>query len=212
MRALPVGLLTIGVLAGCLPGETRLDEHVFHDEPGLRLKLVRYYEQLPFHYDGEVYAVMCQSAATRDFPAHETQDAGWRKIANGGAIGTNSAEAALTEIEGRYRILPGPTLVWLGTVLRVSFDGCGRMAMWDPTSLPADRIDPAPKPDFCAPRGGGDCRYMDFDGDRAPVYQDLTVDAERRWIGFRVSSTAFRPTAELAVTSGDGGLSWQVDP
>ena len=42
-----------------------------------RWKLVRYYENLPLHYTGEVFRVQCASVHTADSPAHRTQEAGW---------------------------------------------------------------------------------------------------------------------------------------
>jgi hypothetical protein len=206
------GIVLVGLVAtGCLPGAKRLDEAVFHDEPGLTLKVVRWYENLPFHYTGEVYVVECRSEATRDFPAAGKQDAGWRMLGNGGAIGTRSAADLLPEVREQYRVLPGPTLLALGTVFRVSFDGCGELAKWDPTSLPAESIHPAPKPDFCAPKGSGDCRYMDFQGDHAPAYGNIEVDHERGLVAFTVHSAGLRPPT-LRVRSTDRGRSWTVEP
>jgi hypothetical protein len=206
--ALLVGLLA----AGCLPNKKRLDEIVFHDEPGLELKVVRWHENLPFHYVGEVYVVQCRSEATRNFPQAGVQDAGWRMLWRGGAIGTRSAADLLPEIRERYRVLRGPTLVVPGTVFRVSFDGCGTLASWDPTRLPAEWINAVAKPSFCAPEGTGDCRYMDFEGERAPVYEQIEVDAEHGDVAFIVHSSGFSQAQTLRVRSTDRGRTWSFEP
>jgi hypothetical protein len=193
----------------CVPGTHRLDEVVFREGPGYRLKVVRYYENLPLHYSGEIYTVQCSSEATRDFEAHSTQDAGWRTLARGGAIGTTRASDVVPRLEGQYRAIDRSRLVWLGTVFQVSFDGCGHFASWDPTSLPPERIDPVPKPDYCAPKGDGDCRLFDFQGERAPRYDDIRVEEDGR-VAFRVRTPALRGSGALRVTSSDFGRSWEV--
>ena len=197
-------------LSACRVGKTRLDEHVFHEEAGFRLKVVRYYENLPFHYTGEVFVVQCQSDATRSFEPHATQDAGWRVLGSGGAIGSASAAELVPALRQQYRMQEG-ALVWLSTVFQVSFDRCGRFAIWDPSGLPAKWIDPVEKPDHCAPKGTGDCRYYDFHGDRAPVYDEIRV-ALGGHVSFRVRSSAFAGVAALRVASEDGGRTWSVDP
>jgi hypothetical protein len=206
--ALPV-LLLMAAGAACGPRLRRLDDAPIHTSPTLRLRLVRYYENLPLHYTGEIYVVQCASDATRDAPAGATSDAGWVALGRGGAIGSERAADLVASQRERYHVLGARLLVWTGTVLKVSFDGCGSFATWDPTTLGADAILPAPKPDFCAPVGAGDCRYMDFEGDRAPRYEEI-VATEGGAITFRISSKAFRRAAALRVSSEDGGTTWTV--
>ena len=54
----------------------KLDEMVFYEGPLFKLKLVRYYENLPPHYTGEVFRVQCASAKTANSPGHKMQDQG----------------------------------------------------------------------------------------------------------------------------------------
>jgi hypothetical protein len=201
----------LALLSGCGWGVRRLDEHVFHDGPGYRLKVVRYYESLPLHYSGEIYSVQCQSPATRDLEAQPTQDAGWRTLERGGAIGTKQAAELLPRLEGRYLPIDEARLVWLSRLFQVTFDGCGSFASWDPTALPPEQIDPIEKPDHCAPRGTADCRTLDFDGDRAPRYEAVDVGKDGR-IRFVARTPAFRRAAALRVTSSDFGRTWEVEP
>lgn len=83
----------------------------------------------------------------------------------------------------------------------MTFDGCATIAYWYPALLPADAIDPAPKPEWCSqPRV--DCRGFDFMGDRQPVYDELQVDGDGR-ISFIVRSKAFKDGNARVVRSND---------
>src|SRR5687767_3547656 len=126
MRAPGRLLLLAAVLASCGGGTRKLDEVVFYDGPEFKLKLVRYHENLPFHYVGEVYRVQCGSAQTAQSPAHTTQDAGWITIGNGGAIGSKSAAELVGRVRGAYRVIDERTLAWTGNGFEVSFDACGQ--------------------------------------------------------------------------------------
>jgi hypothetical protein len=194
-----------------MPGVRKLDELVFYEGPGHRLEVVRYYEEAPLHYSGEIYSVQCQSPATRNLEAHSTQDADWLRLERGGAIGTKRAADLLPRFEGRHIPIGEGRVVWLGPALQVSFDACGSFAWWDPVSLAPELVDPVVKPDYCAPKGSGDCRRMDFEGDRAPRYDEIRVERSGR-IRFVARTPAFRNTMALLVTSDDFGLTWKVEP
>lgn len=178
--------------------------------PQFRVKLVRYYENLPLHYTGEVFRVQCSSAHTTNSPGHKTQDAGWVTLGNGGAIGSKSA-AELAEHERRnYLVVDDQTLVWIGNGVNVSFDACGSFRGWYPTSLSDDLIVPAEKPEYCAPRGTSDCRHYDFLGDREPRFEDILVSPHGT-ISFTVRSRAFRHSKAVQVTSMDFGRTWKTE-
>lgn len=196
------------LLASCGGGTRKLDEAVFYDGPQFKLKLVRYYENLPLHYVGEVYRVHCGSAATANSPAHKTQDSGWVTIGNGGAIGSRSAAELVPKLRDAYRVIDERTLVWTGNGLEVSYDACGQFRSWYPTSLPADMIDQVEKPEWCAPAGTADCRHYDFMGERTPKFEQIEVHPDGR-VSFVARSAAFRPGA-VRMESGDSGRSWKV--
>jgi hypothetical protein len=126
------------------------------------------------------------------------------------ALGSGSASELLPLARTDYLVVRDRTLVWKGTVLQVSFDGCASFAMWDPTTLPAERIDPVEKPDYCAPKGTGDCRYYDFQDDRTPRYSEIRVTPGGT-IDFRATSRSFTPTRTLRVRSEDSGTTWHVN-
>lgn len=91
--------------------------------------------------------------------------------------------------------------------LTVGFGECDRFTRWDPTTLPSELLVSFPKPDFCAPVGAGDCRYMDFEGDRQPQYSDIRTEAPGH-LAFRVRAAAIRDGATVSVETTDGGLTW----
>lgn len=203
-------LASAAVLAACSPSTRKLDEATMYEGPVFRLKLVRYYQNLPFSYTGEVFRVLCASARTARSPAGEMQDAGWVTLGNGGAIGSKSATEVAQRERGRYVVVDDETLVWTGTVLSVSFDACGSFRRWDPTSLPRELIVPVEKPDYCAPKGQADCRYYDFQGEREPHYEDIRADRSGS-VSFIVRSEAFRDRRAIRVRSSDSGRTWRVD-
>ncbi len=203
-----LGLMCLGA---SYPTTQKLDEAAFYVGPRFTLKLVRYYENLPLHYSGEVFRVQCASEKTANSPGHKTQDPGWRTLGNGSAIGSRNA-AELVERERRsYLVIDEQTLVWLGNGVCVSFDACGQFRAWYPTSLPEEWINPVQKPEFCAPKGKANCRHYDFQGDRAPHLGDIHVSRQGA-ISFTVRSKAFRGERAIRVHSADFGNSWDVTP
>jgi hypothetical protein len=209
--AVVLALAAAAAVSGCRPGTRKLDETLFHDGPQFKLKLARYYENLPFHYTGEVFRVHCASDRTAGSPAQKTQEAGWVTLGNGGAIGSKSAAQLVERERANYLIIGPRTLAWLGTAMNVSYDACGAFRSWHPTALPAEMIDPVPKPDYCAPKGSADCRHYDFLGDRAPVFDDVTVSGDGR-ISFVARSTSIKPTGAARVESADSGRTWVATP
>jgi hypothetical protein len=204
------GILIVAVvLYTCTPSTRKLDEMVFYDGPQFKLKLVRYYENLPFHYVGESFTVQCSSPQTASSPGHKTQDAGWRMLGNGGAVGSKSAQELVARERENYMVIDEQTLVWIGTVFNITFDGCGHFGAWDPTTLPTESIDPVPKPSYCAPQGSADCRYYDFMGDRQPHFEDIHI-APTGMITFVARSKSFKPEGVVRVESRDHGRTWQL--
>lgn len=215
MSRLAVGIsgIVLGALlsASCTNSLNRLDEEVFYKGPAFSLKLVRYYENLPLHYTGEIFVVSCSSSATATSPAHRTQDHGWVQVGRGGAIGSRTAHDMVLREQSRYLVINDRALAVPGTVLQVSFNACGSFAQWDPITLPADLIAPVDKPDFCKPKGLGDCRYYDFQDDRMPQYNDIASDSAGM-LTFTVQAKAFKHGRRLKVTTLDYGQTWSILP
>ncbi|MBT8372390.1 MAG: hypothetical protein HKO68_00255 [Desulfobacterales bacterium] len=203
------GIFAFVFLLACGLSTRKIDEAMIYDGPQFRIKLVRYFENFPLHYTGEVFRVQCASPQTRNSPSHRTQDAGWVTLGNGGAIGSKSA-AELAERERRnYLVVDDQTLVWIGNGVNVSFDACGSFLGWYPTSLPEELIDPAEKPDYCQPKGNADCRHYDFMGEREPHFEKIQVKS-RGHISFIVRSKAIRKGQSVRVQSSDFGKTWQT--
>ncbi len=198
------------LLVACGNPNQRLDEYVFYDGPQFRLKVVRYYRNIPFNQLGEQAVVMCQSENTSDFPARDQQDAGWRMLGAGDAQGSNNAEEAALGMKGDYEVLDDHTLITKMNVFNISFDACGYFINWDPSRLPPAMIDPVEKPDSCAPNGPVDCRYLDFEGDRVPRYEQIHLAGKGK-VGFTVSSPTFKNVDLLRVQTGNNGAAWHVE-
>jgi len=210
VKIIPAWIVTLSVLlAGCGNPNQRLDEYVFYDGPQFRLKVVRFYRNVPFDQLGERAIVMCRSANTADFPAKDPQDAGWRVLGSAHAQGSDNAKEAALEVKDDYDVFDDHTLIAKMTVLNISFDACGHFINWDPSRLPAAMIDPLEKPDSCAPNGPADCRYFDFEGNRTPRYEQIHV-AGKGQVHFTVSSPAFRDVERLHVQTRNNGAVWHV--
>lgn len=202
-------MLAVVVLLACSPSTRKLDGAIIYQGAQYRLKLVRYFENLPLHYTGEVFRVQCSSAQTQSSPANKTQDAGWVSLGNGGAIGSKSA-AELAERERRnYLVVDDRILVWIGNGVNVSFDACGSFRGWYPTSLPEDLTVPADKPDYCKPKGNVDCRQYDYLGEREPHFKDIRANVDGH-VSFVVSSKALRNGKSVRVESVDFGKTWNT--
>ena len=208
--ACPVCIMTFcALLIACGNPNQRLDEHVFYDGPQFRLKVVRYYRNIPFNQLGEHAVVMCQSENTREFPAHEQQDAGWRMLGARDAQGSKDATEAALRVKDDYEVLDDYTLTGKMNVFNISFDACGHFINWDPGRLPQAMINPVEKPDSCAPNGPADCRYYDFEGDRAPRYEQIRA-AGKGQVSFTASSATFKGVELLRVHTRNNGAVWHV--
>lgn len=195
------------LVAACGPSARKLDEATIHDGPVYRVKLVRYHENIPLHYTGEVFRVLCASDRTASSPAHRTQEAGWVTIGNGGAIGAGNAAQIAERERAHYVVVDDRTLAWIGFGVNVSFDACGSFRGWSPTDLPPEMIDAVEKPEWCRPKGTGDCRHYDFFGDRQARFESLVVTPAGR-IAFTARSAAFKGGAAVEVSSEDHGRTW----
>ena len=210
-RALTAAALIVSALLTGCKDTRRLDEAVFYEGPVFTLKVVRFYRNLFLSYNGETFSVQCSSDDTADYPGNKFAEPGWYELGSGGAIGTESADDVIEQVRNQYIIVDDNTLAIPGVVFGVSFSGCTQFKTWNPTTLPPEMIDPVEKPDYCAPKGGADCRYYDYQGDRAPVYEDIRIDAAGH-VSFIVRTKTFKDVEGLRVSSTDAGDTWTVTP
>lgn len=209
--ACPACILSLcALLVACGNPNQRLDEFVFYDGPQFRLKVVRFYRNIPFNQLGEQAVVMCQSDNTMESSGLDEQDAGWRMLGAGGEQDSNSARDVALRVQGDYQVLDDDTLVAITNAFNISFDACGHFINWDPSRLPNDMIAPLEKPDSCAPGGPADCSHYDFEGDRAPRYEQIYVPGKGR-VSFTARSQAFRGAEWLRIETRNNGAVWHVD-
>ena len=198
------------LLVACGEPNQRLDEYVFYDGPQFRLKVVRYYRNIPFNYLGEHAVVMCQSDTTGEYSGREARDAGWRMLGEASAQGSRDAREVALRARDDYQVLDDHTLIGKINVFNISFDACGHFINWDPTRLPQAMIDAVQRPDSCAPDGPLDCRYYDFEGERKPQYEQISVAGQGQ-VSFRARTTAFKGVQSLRVQTRNNGAVWHVD-
>lgn len=196
-----------GLLLASCDTTKRLDEQIFYEGPEVTLKLVRYYRNLFLSFNGEIYSVQCRSSETAGNRAGRNQDQDWRKLSTGAALESKSAQEVVDNLKDEYLIMDERTVVKRGGGIGVSFDACGTFRHWGATKLPIELIDQIEKPSHCAPKGTGDCRHYDFEGDRAPQISDIRTEPSGR-ISFVARSKAFRDGAVFRIESQDSGRSW----
>ena len=212
MKAFLYFILSISVITStaCSESSRKLDQEIFYSGPEFKLKLVRYYENLPLHYTGEVFRVQCSSLKTSHLPGHAKQDPGWRTLGNGSAIGSKSAKHLASLESKNYLVLSDRILAWKGNGISISFDACGSFRSWYPSSLPAAMVIPAKKPPYCKPTGSADCSNLDFVGVRAPKFENVEVSSSGH-ITFVLRSEALKQKDGVKIRSTDFGKTWVVN-
>ena len=211
MRRAGLAALVLVWLIACGTSTKRLDEASLYKGPQFELKVVRYFENYPFHFVGEVFRVQCGSARTAGSPGHATQDPGWVTLAAGTAIGSKSAAELVERERTHFRKIDDQTLIWIGSGLKVSFDACGSIQSWYPWDLPSELIEPAEKSPYCKPAGTVDCRQDDFAGDREARFDEILVEPAGT-VSFLVRSKGLKSERGVRVTSADRGRTWKAEP
>lgn len=203
-------IVAISIGAGCRT-QRRLDDADLYFGPVFRLRVTRYYENYPLHYAGEVYRVSCASAATAHAPAGPLNEAGWLILGNGSAIGTASAAEVAAKVAPSYRVFDDRTLVWIGTRLGVSRDGCGTFAYWSLESVPAAHLAVAPEPSAECRAPNPDprlCGSAALVADDPVAFDDLRVAATS--VAFVARSRRVRG-GSIGVSTSDNGLTWTYE-
>lgn len=201
-----VATMILTCLLGCSASTQRLDEADIYTSPQLRLKIVRYFEDLPLHYTGETSVLLCASKNTKDRPSGQMHDAGWADVGGHGAIGSKSAQELVAKYKSDHIAIKDEIVVIMDGNFQVSFDACGSFAFWDPDSLPSNLMDPD-----CAPKGKKDCSWVYVNGVGGPDYEDIAASAKGE-IAFTVRSKAFVDGKIIRVRSTDFGKTWSIEP
>ena len=184
------------------------------------------------HVGGDPYtviAILPGLSLFRAWAGHRLQDNGVRKI-TGAKLSAASGwiESPAFDVEIRSPAASRPRKGWTSSfsttghassprwcaitnaircTSNVPFDACGKFQSWRPTSLPAEPIALAEKPDYCAPTGKADCRHYDFPGDRAPNFKAIQSNGHGT-VSVLARSSAFRDDQAVRVQSIDYGKTW----
>jgi hypothetical protein len=196
-------LVLVGLVTACSP--RKLDEVTFYEGPEFKLKLVRYYEFLLLHFEGEVFSVQCHSENTAHMPKNNRQDAGWRTVSNGAALESSSAEQVLDEHRHEYVVLNDRSFVKVGNGIIASFDACQTYRYWQPDSIPSEFVMEVESDCSTA----DPCNVRTFVGEAAVKISEIEQTANA--VTFKVQSSALKEGA-LLVTSDDLGRSWHYKP
>ncbi|MEQ8860462.1 MAG: hypothetical protein RIC56_17615 [Pseudomonadales bacterium] len=198
------------LLGGCSSSLEKLDEAVVLERPDMTLKVVHYHESVPLSYEGDRYSVFCRSPRTEAAYARADREPGWRPL---GELAHDNerlpARAFVETVRDDYRMHGTGVMSWSAIAFNVTWDACGRVAVWDPSRLPPVFIDPVAKPDYCRPVGSGDCRYHDFQNDRRPRYALHAVTPSGH-VDFGVRTAAL--TRGMQVSTETAGRVWHVVP
>lgn len=117
-----------------------IDEKVFYQGNGIKLKVVTAYENLLFHYSGNTYQIHCQSGKTQNFKAQKFNKDGWSNnlpIPNDViALGIKpdseiDIEKLATVAKQSIKVTDTETLIIeSGDNIFISWNGCGSFAKW----------------------------------------------------------------------------------
>ena len=108
-------LLVSAGLTGCTDTR-RLDEAVFYQGPVFTLKVVRFYRNLFFSYNGETFSIQCSSEDTAGWGGNKFTEPGWYELGSGGAIGTKNADDVIEQVKAQCIIVNDSTLAMPGGV------------------------------------------------------------------------------------------------
>lgn len=199
------------LLASCFSSTRKLDETIFFDSSGFKLKLVRYYDDIPLHYSGEISVIHCATDQTRSFRAHSnTQENGWSKVEHIGAFGSKSSTENLERVQLKPRVIDEQTLTIIGdNRFLATFDGCRTFINWNAWQLPDELITQQPRPEHCKYLPADICPGVTtFEGDRLLQFSNIRIDPQSGNISFLVKSGAFKGGVNIAVSSEDRGRTW----
>jgi hypothetical protein len=197
------------LLASCSSSTKKLDEMVFFDGSGFKLKLVRYYEDYPWHFSGEISVIHCATDQTRSIRTHSrTQENGWVEVERIRALGSKSSAEVLERAQLKPRVIDEKTLMIIGANRFLgTFDGCQKFISWHASQ--EELLIQQSKPEHCQHDTTQLCPGVTpFEGDRQLRFSNLRFDPQSGNISFLVKSTAFKDGASFTVSSRDRGRSW----
>ena len=200
----------------------KLNEEVFYDDGNIELKVVRYFENLPFHYRGITFRVGCRSRNTVAQPGYKIQDPGWRDIGTYVGMMDLGPEPILNDLvdaaKGGYRLTESDTMIYIGALgtapgVAVTWDACRTFSYWRLKSIPDDYVKQEGYQGCLRehPSWLSTCKKWRFRGEYSPVFHDLEAKASG-YASFVVSSMAFLETDSYKIETHDYGKTWNLHP
>ena len=197
------------LLASCSSSTKKLDETIFFDGSGFKLKLVRYYEDYPWHFSGEISVIHCATDQTRSIRTYSrTQENGWSEVERIRALGSKSSAEVLNLAQLEPRVIDEKTLMIIGANrFLATFDGCRTFINWH--AWREELLNQQSKPEYCQHDTTKLCPGVTpFEGDRQLQFSNLRFDPRSGSISFLVKSKAFKDGGSFAVSSKDRGKTW----
>ena len=226
------GILILFLVAffyrSCVPH--KLNEATFYKDESIELKVVRYLEVLPFHFNGPVFRIGCRSKNTQPKAWHKIQDRGWAQIHSHPGLANLGWDPHLSILarsaKGGYQVTDVDTMIYQipGLGVEVTWDACGSFRSWTVNKIPEEYVNPDGyltcvkdskiKEDSGALATGwgeANCKSNRFYNENSPVFFDM--EAKRSgYASFKVSSKAFLTTESYRVETHDYGRSWDIQP
>jgi hypothetical protein len=217
-----------------------LDEMIFYEGSGLKLKVVTVYENVPLHFTGNTFRIQCQSDKTKAFVATQYSEKGWQHylpiyvgFENLGY--TSESEMSVDELarvarEG-YRVTDHETLiVQTGNGLFITWNGCLSFRDWNFNELPRDLlIESTPEYEECRKKteanlewphvqkrietyGSAEaaCQIAKFQGAGRPTISQLEATSDGA-ASATISSSAFKKSADGQIRTLDFGKTWRFE-
>jgi len=212
----------------CVPH--KLNEVTFYKDESIELKVVRYLEVMPLHYNGPVFRIGCRSKNTQPKAWHKIQDRGWTEIRTHPGLvnlGWDPHLDVLSSLaKGGYHITDVDTMIYetLGIGIEVTWDACGSFISWTVNKIPEEYVNPdgyltcvkdskIKEASGALAKGWGEanCKSNRFYNSNKPTFFDM--EAKRTgYASFKVSSKAFLSTELYSVETHNYGKSWNLIP
>lgn len=226
--------LFITLLCSCT---YKIDEKIFYSGNGIQLKVATYYENLPLHFNGNVFRIQCRSAKTDNIIATKMNDATWTEYlpiaSDFFKLGyTSESKMDLNRISAvamkKYHITDYETIITESNkAVAVSFNGCKSFQSWSLDTLPhSEMIDSTPEFVECVnntkksmswshvkasveKKGSIEevCKLSKLEGIHLPFFSEFIASRDGK-AHFRIESSGFKSIKAIIVETSDFGKTW----
>lgn len=233
-----MGVFWIFIYISCI--SHRLAEKIFYRGHKLELKVVTAYENLPLHFNGNIFQIHCQSDFTKTFPSRKFSDAGWQDSVpketglyelNYNSKSNMDIDKLASVASKGYLVTDENTTIFTSNDrIYVSWDGCAHFEQWSVTSVPNESLILNSKEfEACIKnmkknenwphikqsiREHGTvekaCQNAKFQGKNKPNFTELQAQSNG-YANFMVESEAFVDFKALNVETQDYGKTWKIE-